>query len=82
MLGGNKQPDMVSENISTLRSEIAELKTEVKHINRQSESRDRWFIAIGSGLIVLAVGWIGHTLLDSYSANKATPVGISTSKAK
>jgi uncharacterized membrane protein YjjP (DUF1212 family) len=81
MIGGNKQPDMVSENISTLRSEIAELKTEVKHINRQSESRDRWFLAIGSGLIVLAIGWIGHTLLDSYSAHKVTPVSILNNKA-
>jgi hypothetical protein len=82
MRGSNNQPDMVQEKIGNLQAEIAELKTEVKHINRQAESRDRWLQAIGSALFVLTVSWIGQNLLESYSAHKTNPVGVSTSKAK
>jgi hypothetical protein len=82
MRGNNQQPDMVQENLSTLRAEVAELKTEVKHLNQQSELRDRLL----HGIITVAIGamlvWFGQNAVDSYSAKKANPVGISTSKAK
>ena len=81
MRGSNNQPDM-PDRIGTLQTKIAVLETEIEHINRQAESRDRWLQAIGSASIVLAVSWIGQNLLDSYAAHKANPVGISTSKAQ
>jgi hypothetical protein len=82
MRGNNYQPDMVPENLSILRAEVAELKTEVKHLNQQSASRDRLF----HGIIIVVAGatlvWFGQNAIDSYSAKKANSVGISTSKAQ
>jgi uncharacterized membrane protein YjjP (DUF1212 family) len=82
MRGNNHQPDMVPENISTLRAEVAELKAEVKHINRQAESRDRWVQGIGIAVIAPALLWLGLTAINSFSAQKANPVGSSNSNAK
>jgi hypothetical protein len=82
MRGNNHQPDMVPENISALRAEVAELKTEVKHLNQQSASRDRLFHGIITVVAGATLVWFGQNAIDSYSAKKANPVGISTSKAK
>jgi uncharacterized membrane protein YjjP (DUF1212 family) len=82
MRGNNHQPDMVTETINTLRAEVAELKTEVKHLNRQAESRDRWVQGIGIAVIAPALLGLGLTSINSFSAQKANPVGISTSNAK
>jgi hypothetical protein len=82
MRGNNNQSDMVPENISDLRAEVAELKTEVKHLNQQSESRDRLFHGIITVVVGATLVWFGQNAIDSYSSKKANPVGISTIKSK
>jgi uncharacterized membrane protein YjjP (DUF1212 family) len=82
MRGSNNQPDMVQEKIGNLQAEIAELKTEVKHINRQAESRDRWVQGIGIAIIAPALLWLVLTTINSFSAQKVNPVSVSTSKAQ
>lgn len=82
MRGSNNQPDMVQEKLGTLQAEIAELKTEVKHIHRQSESRDRWLQGIGIAVIAAALVWFGQNAVDSHSAHKANSGSVSNSKGK
>jgi uncharacterized membrane protein YjjP (DUF1212 family) len=82
MRGSNNQPEMVQEKLGILQAEIAELRTEVKHINRQSESRDRWVQGIGIAVLAAALMWFGQNAINSYSAQKVDRVGMSTNRAK
>jgi hypothetical protein len=82
MRGSNNQPEMVQEKLGTLQAEIAELRTEVKHINRHSESRDRWVQGIGIAVVAAALIWFGQNAINSHSAPKVDPVGMSTNRAK
>jgi hypothetical protein len=82
MRGSSNQPEMVQEKIGILQAEIAELRTEVKHINRQSESRDRWVQGICIAVFAPMLLWIGLTVVNSHSAQKVDRVGMSTNRAK
>jgi cell division septal protein FtsQ len=82
MRGNNHQTDMVPENISALRAEVAELKTEVKHLNQQSASRDRLLHGIATVVIGAMLVWFWQNAINSYSTKKATTVSISTSTAR
>jgi hypothetical protein len=68
MRGSNNQPDTAQESISSLKTEVAVLRTELEHIKQSAGSVKTITIA----LIVGALGWLGLSVVGS--PQKTNPV--------
>lgn len=74
--------DAVKDSISDIQKAVAVLQIKIEHINGQLESRNRWIQGIGVVFMAALLLGLCKVVFDSNSGAKASPVGISTSKAK
>ena len=82
MQASNTQIHSQQKDISTLKTQLAVMETEIQHIKKQLESKDLWLRGISTVVIAAALVWFGQNAVNSYSAQKANTVSESISKGK